>query len=421
MSINLEKLTREALERCDELATHTEEAGRITRTFLSHPMKTVHQLLEFWMRDAGMTVRVDAIGNVIGRYEGDRPNAKALLIASHVDTVPNAGKFDGILGVVLGIAAVKALSLADKRLPFALEVIAFSEEEGVRFATPFLGSRAVVGTFTRDLLDKHDARGITIEEAVRNFGFEPGLIPQAMYRKQDVFGYLEVHIEQGPVLESKRLPIGAVEAIVGQTRARLTFKGQSAHAGTTPMNLRKDALLGATELVLEAERMAKATLGLVATVGSLEVSPGAGNVIPAEAKLSLDVRHAEDKVRERAVADLMDFAWRAAQRRKLKFDFEITLEQRAAPMDPLWTDFLCDALEDTHHKVFRLPSGAGHDAMVLASFTRCAMLFVRSPKGLSHHPDEAVQKTDVRAALEVMLEFTRKLEGYVQRVPGALG
>ena len=235
-----------------------------------------------------------------------------------------------------------------------------------------------------------------------------------------MFGYLEVHIEQGPVLESKKLALGAVEAIVGQTRSRLTFKGQSAHAGTTPMPLRKDALVAASEVVLEAERLAKATAGLLATVGFMEVSPGAGNVIPGEAKLTLDVRHAEDKTRERAVAELMDFAWHAAQRRKLKFDFEITLEQRAAPMDELWTDFLCDALEDTHHKAFRLPSGAGHDAMVLAPFARTAMLFVRSPKGLSHHPDEAVQKTDARAALEVVLEFLRKLEGYVARVPEAI-
>ena len=185
------------------------------------------------------------------------------------------------------------------------------------------------------------------------------------------------------------------------------------------MHLRKDALTAASEVVLEAERYAKAK-GLVATVGVFEVSPGAGNVIPGEVRLSLDVRHSNNKLRERAAAEILDFAWHVAQRRKLKFEIEMKLEQDAAPMDSLWTDFLCDALEDTGHKAHRLPSGAGHDAMILAPFTRTAMLFVRSPKGLSHHPDEAVQKTDVRAALEVSLEFVRKLEGYVKRVPDAL-
>jgi allantoate deiminase len=413
----IERLSKEILERCDELALLTEEPGRITRTFLSHPMHAAHQLLGFWMRDAGLQVSIDAVGNLVGRLEGQNP--KTLLVGSHIDTVPNAGKYDGILGVMIGIAMAKAITASGQTPPFSLEVIAFSEEEGVRFATPFLGSRAVVGTFLPDLLEKKDQAGIGVEQAIRDFGLEPEGIAQAAYEKQDLLGYLEVHIEQGPVLESLKLPLGAVEAILGQTRASMRMTGLASHAGTTPMHLRKDALTAASEVVLEAERYAKAK-GLVATVGVFEVSPGAGNVIPGEVRLSLDVRHSNNKLRERAAAEILDFAWHVAQRRKLKFEIEMKLEQDAAPMDSLWTDFLCDALEDTGHKAHRLPSGAGHDAMILAPFTRTAMLFVRSPKGLSHHPDETVQKTDVKAALEVSLEFVRKLEGYVKRVPEAL-
>jgi allantoate deiminase len=425
---SLERLGKEILERCDELALHSEHPEHLTRTFLSHPMRGAHQLLEFWMRDAGLNVRVDALGNMIGRLEGASP--KTLMIGSHIDTVPNAGKYDGMLGVLTGIAMAKAISVAGlsqtphsptaHSLPFSLEVIAFSEEEGVRFATPFLGSRAVVGRFTPDLLEKKDQNGIGLDQAIRDFGLDPDQIAQAAYDKQDLLGYLEVHIEQGPVLESLKLPLGAVEAIMGQTRVSLRINGQASHAGTTPMHLRKDALVAASEMVLETERYAKATKGLVATVGVFEVSPGAGNVIPGEVRLSLDVRHANNKIRERAAAEILDFAWHVAQRRKLKFEIEMRLEQDAAPMDELWTDFLCDALKDTDHKAHRLTSGAGHDAMILAPFTRTAMLFVRSPKGLSHHPDESVLKTDVKAALEVALEFVHKLKGYVERVPAAL-
>jgi allantoate deiminase len=237
-------LAQEALERCEALAACSEEPGRLTRTFLSYPMKQVHQLLSMWMREAGLTVRVDAVGNVVGRLEGVT-TTKALLIGSHVDTVPNAGKYDGCLGVTLGIALAKALSLQGKRLPFALEVIAFSEEEGVRFATPFVGSRAVVGDITRELLEKTDANGVSVAQAIQNFGLEPSDIPKAAYRREDVLGYFEMHIEQGPVLEHAKRALGAVEGIAGQTRTQLELTGQAAHAGTTPMNLRRDALAAA--------------------------------------------------------------------------------------------------------------------------------------------------------------------------------
>jgi allantoate deiminase len=404
----LAALAQEALDRCEALAACTEEPGRVTRPFLSYPMKQVHQLLGMWMREAGLTVRVDAVGNVIGRLEGIG-DSRTLLIGSHVDTVPNAGKYDGCLGVTLGIGVAKALHLQGKRLPFALEVIAFSEEEGVRFNAPFIGSRALVGDLPQEFLDKTDAKGVTIEAAIRDFGLEPTEIPSAAYQSKNLLGYFEIHIEQGPVLEHAKKALGAVEGINGQTRAGLEFTGQAAHAGTTPMNLRRDALTAAATVILEVERFARTTPGLVATVGTLEVEGGAGNVIPGTVRFSLDVRHLEDATRERAVAELLDFAWHTARKRRLQFAHRITLEQPASPCDGLLTDFLCDALEDTKHKPVRLPSGAGHDAMVIARITRTAMLFLRSPNGLSHHPDESVIPGDVRAALEVALNFVERL------------
>jgi allantoate deiminase len=417
-------LSQQALERCDILALHTEEPGKITRTFLSKPAHEVQAKLETWMKEAGLITQVDAVGNVIGRLEGSSPSAKTLLIGSHVDTVPNAGRYDGILGVMLGIAVARALD--GHKLPFALEIIAFSEEEGVRFNVPFIGSRAVVGSVDRALLEKTDALGTSVAQAIVDYGLNPEHIPSAAYKPSEVLGYLEVHIEQGPILESRQAPLGLVEAIVGQTRVNLEFRGQAAHAGTTPMNLRKDALVVASALVLEAERIAKTIPGLVATVGTLEVENGAGNIIPGRVHATLDVRHADDVTRERAVADLLDFAWHTGQRRKVNLEHQIKLEQHAVPMDSLLTEFLADALEDCGFKnrasvptlqtslekvasVHRLTSGAGHDAMILGAFTRATMLFVRSPRGLSHHPDEAVIPGDVKAALTVMLEFLRKL------------
>ncbi len=401
----LTALSKEALERCDDLALLTEETGAITRTFLSYPMKQVHTLLSLWMREAGLTVRIDAVGNVIGRLEA--ADSRTVMIGSHVDTVPNAGKFDGILGVMLGIALAKAVHLSGLSLPFSLEVVAFSEEEGVRFALPFIGSRALVGSLSPDLLEKRDAAGVSLSESIINFGLNP--FDLAAAKAKDLLAYLEIHIEQGPVLESKGLALGVVQGIAGQTRASLSLTGQAGHAGTTPMNLRRDALAAAALVILEVERLAKATTGLVATVGMLEVQNGAGNVIPERVTLSLDVRHLEDGLRKRAVAELLDFAWQTARKRNLAFSHEIKLEQSASHCNEMLSGFLGDALEDSGRKLFALPSGAGHDAMVMAQISRTAMLFIRSPGGISHHPNETVQVGDTRAALDVAYRFFEKI------------
>jgi allantoate deiminase len=388
--------------RCREIASHTEIAGEITRRFLTPPMHNVHTLIHDWMVAAGMTVHVDAIGNMRGLWPAAAAKSPRLIIGSHLDTVPNAGAFDGILGVVLGIAVIEELQ--GKRLPFSIEVIGFSEEEGVRFSKPFLGSLAVVGSLDAEALARKDRDGISVTEAIRSYGLDPAQLPAAVL-SDGSFAYLEFHIEQGPILESEELSLGVVEALVGQTRMQFVFDGQANHAGTTPMHLRRDAMAAAAEWIVAVEDYASSHRGFVATVGKVEVSPGAGNVIAGRVTASLDVRHAEDSVRNTAVAALMDAAKRVSVKRNVQVTFSTQLEQQAVPLDPSLTDTLYTAAARVGFPCRRMTSGAGHDAMILAPSIPSSMLFLRSPRGLSHHPDESVLPQDVEAALATALEF----------------
>jgi allantoate deiminase len=401
--MDLDALTAEVLDRCETLARFSEEPGRLTRTFLRPPMRQAQECLADWMRQVGLNVRRDALGNLIGRRPGRRDDARVFVVGSHIDTVPDAGKYDGVLGVLLGVAAPRAL--ADRPFGRTLDVIAFSEEEGVRYATPYLGSRAVCGCFDPRLLERTDADGITLAQALLDFGLDPAAIPAAVYPAGQVAGYLEAHIEQGPVLESLGLSVGAVEAIVGQSRLWLSFIGQAGHAGTLPMERRRDALAAAAEFVGAVEHAARATAGLRATVGRLTVLPGAVNVVPGAVRLSLDVRHAEDAVRGKAVAELLGQARAIATERHLGLRVEQVADQPAVPADPHLTERLLAAVTAAGHAPQRLVSGAGHDAAVMAGLCPMAMLFVRSPGGVSHHPDESVRPEDVRAALGVMVRF----------------
>ena len=386
--------------RCRLLAEATEEPGFITRTFLSEPMHTVHAHLRGWMERAGMSVFTDHAGNLRGTYPSARPASKRLVIGSHLDTVPHAGAFDGILGVVLGVALIQRLG--GRRLPFEIEVIGFSEEEGVRFGVPFIGSRAFIGDLEDQLLT-------TIADAVVAFGLDPKRIHEAR-AGDDALGYLEFHIEQGPVLESLDLPLGVVETIAGQRRFDVLFEGKANHAGTTPMNLRHDALSGAAEWIGVVEREARAVPGAVATVGRVNVSPGASNVIPASVSASLDIRHASDGIRHDLVARLLRCAERTAASRCLTVSLEQRLDQAAVAMDSTLTQMLERAVASTGRAVHRMASGAGHDAMIVARRMPAAMLFLRSPGGISHHPDETVVAADVDAALEVGMRFLEELE-----------
>ena len=397
-----------ALELCSRIAACTETPGRVTRTFLSEPMHAVHALLREEMEGLGMEVRVDAIGNLRGVYAG-REDGQRLLVGSHVDTVPDAGAFDGVLGVAVGLALVR--SLGGRKLAYGVELIAFSEEEGVRFKLPFLGSRALIGELGAEEMARVDAEGCSVAEAVRAFGLDPGEMASSGIDAAEYLGFLEVHIEQGPVLEEMGLPVGVVEAIAGQTRMQVSFAGKANHAGTTPMGMRRDALAAAAEWVLEVERTAGETAGLVATVGSIEAMPGAANVIPGRAVLSLDVRHAQDAGRGLAVESLLEYGRRIAGRRGLGFEAKETSRQDAVPMDAGMQGALVRAVEAEGLTVHRMVSGAGHDAMVMARAMPAAMLFVRSPGGVSHHPEEAVLVEDVQAAIEVCLGFMEGLEG----------
>jgi allantoate deiminase len=394
------------IEHCRTIATFTEEPGYTTRTFLSPPMRGVHAYLREWMERLNLEIRLDAAGNLRGTYCA-AAKGPALWIGSHLDTVPRAGAFDGLLGVVLALAMIEELN--GRPTTFPVEIVAFSEEEGVRFGVPFIGSRALIGDAGPEFLAARDANGISIADAIRAYGLDPNDVPQAAL-KAPARGYLEFHIEQGPALEGLGLPVGVVDAIVGLSRLRVSFEGQANHAGTTPMPLRRDALAGAAEWMCAVERDGLTVPGLVATVGWIEVEPGAANVIPGLARATLDVRHADDSVRQAALARLLDIAEEIANRRNLTFGHEVLLDQPACAMDAELVDSMERALVAAGQKPHRMPSGAGHDAMILARLMPAVMLFLRSPGGISHHPDENVLERDVAAALAAGMEFLRILE-----------
>jgi allantoate deiminase len=399
-----------ATAECLQIAAMTEVPGRITRRFLTPPMREVHAFLRNKMEALGMTVTIDAIGNMRGLWQ-PREGSKRLVLGSHVDTVPDAGAFDGVLGVA---AALEFVSLAQEMaLPFAVEVIAFSEEEGVRFGVPFLGSRAVAGRFDSALLDLSDADGITLESAIRSFGFDPAEIADAA-ADHHALGFLEIHIEQGPVLEAEDLSIAAVSGIVGQTRLSLAFTGRANHAGTAPMHLRNDALAGAAEWITAVEQGAKLTDGLVATVGKMVVTPNTGNVIAGAAQVSLDARHMDDRTRIAAVESLLEKAAAIAGRRGLGLQCTRQLDQPAVSMDERLTAFLIESMEASGFPGKLMASGAGHDAMVMASRMPAAMLFLRSPGGISHNPGETVREEDVEAVLRAGAKFLERLAADVR-------
>jgi allantoate deiminase len=390
-------LAAEVIARCRKLASFSEDAGGTRRTFLSPPMLDCHREVSSWMRALGMTMSVDAVGNLRGLYPGASRGAPRILMGSHLDTVPNAGAFDGILGVVIAVGLVQ--SLQEQKLSFGIEVVGFSEEEGVRFGVPFIGSRGLVGRVDEELLGRKDQRGISVRKAIQDFGLNPDEISKAML-SDEVLGYIEFHIEQGPVLESLGRPLGAVEAITGQNRLEFTFSGQANHAGTTPMNLRHDALAAAAEWIVSVENLAGRTPGMVATVGFVEARPGATNVIPGETRATLDIRHASDRARTEALDELIRQAESIAVRRGMAVKWRMLLAQNAVAMDPFLTQQIERAIQKAGCDVHRMASGAGHDAMILAEKVPAAMIFLRTPGGISHDPSESVHVDDVAKALE---------------------
>ncbi|MGH8807571.1 MAG: allantoate amidohydrolase [Noviherbaspirillum sp.] len=397
----------------DELARHTEAPGMITRTYLTDAHHGAAAQLAQWMTDAGMSVRRDTAGNVIGRYEGATPGAPALLTGSHFDTVRNAGKYDGNLGIILPIACIAEWNRQERRFPFAIEVIGFAEEEGVRFKATLLGSRAIAGTFDKSALDKRDDQGQTMREVINAAGFNAAALDQAAFKPQNVLGFMEVHIEQGPVLLDEKLAVGVVTAISGASRFLVTATGLAGHAGTVPMTLRRDAAMTAAEIGLTIEKRCSGTPGLVGTVGQLDVPNGAANVVPGKAVFTIDIRAESDAVREAAVHDVLEEMEKIAARRKVSLDINHTHEARSVPCAGWLQQQIAAAIEGFKLPVRHLPSGAGHDAMAIASLTDVAMLFVRCGNGgISHHPDEIMTAEDAETAAAV---FGRFVENFAPR------
>ncbi|MFL6716866.1 MAG: allantoate amidohydrolase [Burkholderiaceae bacterium] len=405
------------MRHADQLAQHTETPGMLTRTYLTPAHHAASALLTQWMTEAGMSVRRDAAGNVIGRYEGTTPGAPALLTGSHFDTVRNGGKYDGNLGIILPIACVAAWQRQGRRFPFAIEVIGFAEEEGVRFKATLLGSRAIAGTFDHSVLERRDDAGLSMRDAIAAAGFDAAALPAAAYRRQDVLAFVEVHIEQGPVLLDQGLPVGVVTAISGASRFMVQATGLAGHAGTVPMGLRRDAAMAAAEIGLYIEKRCSGTPGLVGTVGVLEVPNGAANVVPGRAVFTIDIRAEQDAVRQAAVADVLREMQAIAARRNVSLDINQTHDAASVPCAPWLQAQLEQAIAALGLPLRHLPSGAGHDAMAVAALTDVAMLFVRCGNGgISHHPDETMTAADAQAAADV---FTRFVESFVPQQAAA--
>ena len=402
-----------AMARCDLLGAppYSEAADQLTRRFLTPAHRAALDRLTDWMRAAGMSVRLDAAANLIGRYEGAAPDAAALLIGSHIDSVRNGGRYDGALGVALGIDCVDALATAGRRLPFAIEVIAFGDEEGSRFPASMTCSRAVAGTADTTVLAMKDAEGTTLADAFAAFGLPNVDLGKAARKPREVLAFLEPHIEQGPRLEAEDLPIGVVTAIAAQKRLLVRLTGTAGHAGTTPMHLRRDPGPAAAEAILVIERICGAgTDGLVGTVGRISALPGSFNVIPGAVEFSMDIRAETSPVRDAAVAEISTEIEAIATRRGLGVTIELMQDLAESPCDLALTTLLEAAVRCVGVEPRRLPSGAGHDAMVIADLAPTAMLFIRCKGGVSHNPAESVRADDCVTALNAMLAFIDNLE-----------
>jgi len=396
------------MQRCDALARHSELAGGLTRVFLSPENRAANELVLGWMREAGMQATVDPIGNVVGRYEGE--GKRSLILGSHLDTVRDAGRYDGMLGVISAIECVAALKEKAKRLPFAIEVIGFGDEEGVRFGTTMLGSQAIAGALDPAVLKTTDAAGVSIEKALKDFGLDPSRVREVARRKEDVAAYAELHIEQGPVLEAEGLPVGVVTAINGFSRLKVALHGLAGHAGTVPMNLRKDALAAAAECVLAVERTAKGDPELVGTVGRIEAKPGAINVIPGEVHFTIDIRAPRDELRTQAVRTVTTEVETIARRRGIDCTVERLQELGVAACAPWLMKQMERAVAAESVTVRRLPSGAGHDGMALKRIADIAMLFVRCKGGISHNPAESITQADAGVGARTLLRFIENFE-----------
>lgn len=400
-----------AYQRLEALRAYTDEPGKITRLYLSPShIKSIDFIVDE-MRKAGCdSVHVDALGTVVGRYEGKTSGLPALLIGSHIDTVVDGGAYDGALGVIAGIGVIEALHQKGERLDFAIEVLGFGDEENVRFPANLTSSRALAGTLDEAALDARDEQGISIREALTANGFDPSKMKSLKRDPKTVIGYVEIHIEQGPVLEAENLSVGVVTAINGATRWALTVKGEPGHAGTVPMNMRHDALTAASEMALAIERIGRARESVVATVGRFQAFPGAVNVIPGEVRFSLDTRAPDDALREKIITMIEEECKAIAARRHVALHIEPLSSAKATPMASHMIAGLSEAIGRRQITPRLLPSGAGHDAMAMATLCPAGMMFVRCKGGISHSPLESMTESDCDTAIEVLLDFVRQFD-----------
>lgn len=396
-----EAAARRVMQRADALAALSETANGLTRVYLSPEHLRANRLVAGWMEQAGMTSWQDAVGNICGRYEGKSEGAPAVLLGSHLDTVRNAGRYDGMLGVLCALEAVAYLFDNGIQLAQAVEIVGFGDEEGTRFGVTLLGSRGITGGWPEGWLSREDAQGVSVAQALVNAGLDPSRIGNAARRPEAFSAYLELHIEQGPVLERHDLALGVVTAINGARRLNCRFSGEAGHAGTVPMSIRKDALAGAAEWMAFIEK----TTGEqgpepVATIGSLQCLPGAVNVIPAEVHLTLDIRSPQDAGLELLLGQLLNEGEKIAARRGLIFSAETYYSIAATPCDAGLQATLAAAVSAVQGQSLLLPSGAGHDAIAIAERWPVGMLFVRCDRGISHHPAESVNRADVALAIQ---------------------
>lgn len=404
------EMGQQIMARIESLAAISEEPPKLTRQYLSPEHARANALVADWMQQAGMQTRVDAVGNVIGRYESHEPGQPALMFGSHLDTVRDGGRYDGMLGVLTPISCVSRLNDDQQRLDHAIEVIGFADEEGVRFQSTLLGSRAVAGTFDTDLLEKRDANGISMAQALRDFGLDPGAVASAARSRDQIAAYIELHIEQGPVLEAQDKAVGVVTSIAGATRMMVTVSGEAGHAGTVPMRLRRDALAAACEMVCAVEQSVLAATDVVGTVGQLEVEPGAVNVIAGVTRFSIDMRAGEDGLRQQTVKSVREALQKIATTRSVRIQIEVTHDTPSCQCAGWLMEQLQSAAGATTEAVPRLASGAGHDAMAMIDVADVAMLFVRCERGISHHPDENITTADAAAGAETLLRFMRDFQ-----------
>jgi beta-ureidopropionase / N-carbamoyl-L-amino-acid hydrolase len=403
-------LGRRIVDLAEDLARWSEQGEALTCTFFSEAHRAVARQLQAWFAAAGLETATDALGNVAGRRPGAVAGAQSVIIGSHYDTVRDAGKYDGRLGILCGLAVLE--SLRRVRLPFAVELIGFSEEEGVRFGSPYLGSGAVTGRIDDKVLDLRDRDGLRLGDVIAAAGHDGHRLSSIARRRQDVLAYLEVHIEQGPVLLDGGTPVGVVTAIAGSVRYALAIAGVAGHAGTVPMDARHDALPAAAEIALFVERRVRAEPGLVGTVGCFAVPDGAINVIPKRCELTLDIRSQDDGAVARALADVLTEAEAIARRRGVRLSARELLRAKAVPCAPRLQQLFADSIETAGLPVKRLTSGAGHDAVMFDAFTDIGMLFVRCGNGgISHDPLETVTVEDAGLAAQILRDTLLRMTG----------